>query len=181
MDLKKRVSEARLTDKQRAWLMAYLGEARLNAVEAARMAGYAKPADSASYNLVHPGMREIIMDFLAESACSPVHILAMLRQEATSPDNDAHARIRAIELLAKAAGAFIERQEVSVKTDTEFVWGLEAPVLHREAFDSRGRGLPRQGAREGGSAPPAASGQEEADSRRSALRHPRRSPESYRI
>lgn len=48
---------AELTDKQTAFVAAYLGDARFNGAEAARIAGYSQARQSASENLSNPDIR----------------------------------------------------------------------------------------------------------------------------
>jgi phage terminase small subunit len=67
-----------LSDKQRLWLDAYLGEARFNASEAARRAGYSDPEQSGYDNKKNLAIRARIEERLAESSLSAPEVLAEL-------------------------------------------------------------------------------------------------------
>ncbi len=108
---------AELTEKQRRFVEAYTGPAMGNATEAARMAGYADPDANAHRLISHDGIRREI-----EKARAPTTHRAILtreeRQEILSElgrgaekESD---RIRAVEVLGKMQGDFIERHEVAV-------------------------------------------------------------------
>ncbi len=71
-----------LTDKQRAFIEAYLD--CLNATEAARRAGYAKPNKQGPRLLVHVGIRAAVDDGLAQRAMSRYEVLGRLAEMARS-------------------------------------------------------------------------------------------------
>src|SRR5260370_16418128 len=74
-----------LTDRQTAWVLAYLGEARLNATEAARIVGYADPGQSGYENKKNPACVAYIDAFLRERAPSPAEVLYLLTELAMAP------------------------------------------------------------------------------------------------
>ena len=63
-------------------MIAYLGEARGNATEAARIAGYATPAEQGYENLRKPQIRAAIDAFLADCTLRASEVLALLTEHA---------------------------------------------------------------------------------------------------
>lgn len=88
------MSEETLTGKQGAFIDAYLGEARFNATEAARIAGYKgddNTLSSVGYeNLRKPDIATVVLERLNEAAMSANEVLARLSK---------HARGRLVDLL----------------------------------------------------------------------------------
>lgn len=88
------MSEEALTGKQAAFIDAYLGEARFNATEAARIAGYKgddNTLSSVGYeNLRKPDIAAVVLERLNEAAMSANEVLARLSK---------HARGRLVDLL----------------------------------------------------------------------------------
>ena len=119
LDLATMATEASLTGMQTAWLLAYLGEAELDAAAAASIAGYANPADAGCKNRRHPVMREIIAEYLAPTAMSRAEIIARIEVLARRAD-DERVRLKALELLGKATGALAQGGDVHVH-HVEFV------------------------------------------------------------
>lgn len=73
-----------LTDKERVWVEAYIGIARFNATEAARIAGYKDVEVSGFENKQKPELREVIDTRLAEMTLSANEVLAGLSEHATA-------------------------------------------------------------------------------------------------
>ncbi len=73
---------AELTDKQQLWLSFYLGEAKFNASEAARRAGYSDPVQSGWENKTNQDMQAVISRRLSESAMGADEVLARLAEQA---------------------------------------------------------------------------------------------------
>ncbi len=73
-----------MTGKQKSFIDAYLGEARGNASEAARIAGYALPAQQAHENLRKPEIRAAIDAFLTVHAKSAAEVLNLLTQHSNA-------------------------------------------------------------------------------------------------
>lgn len=88
------MAEDSLTGKQRAFIDFYLGEAKFNATEAARLAGYEGNDNTLSTvgyeNLRKPNIAAVILERLNEAAMSANEVLARLSK---------HARGRLVDLL----------------------------------------------------------------------------------
>lgn len=119
-----------LPAKRRAFVLAYVGEARGGVIEAARIAGYASP---------HPEGARLLRDATVQTAIEALRAPAESRQIATMDElrelwtrwaregvqrvatDDGEAavpletkdRLKASELLAKSLGGFIDRRELS--------------------------------------------------------------------
>jgi phage terminase small subunit len=107
-----------LTPKQQRFVEEYLKD--LNAAAAARRAGYSsKTADRIGYQLLEKTrVSEAIIAAKAERArrckLSADWVIRRLRKEATAKGENASARVRALELLGKHLGLFVDRHEVNV-------------------------------------------------------------------
>ena len=112
------------TTKQRAFITAYLGEAKFNALEAARIAGYSHPR-SASEDNMKPGykVREEIERRLKEQIPSESELLAEMADLATAKHGDEWVRAsdkrQALKDLLEIAGKVIQRHEVEVNSADE--------------------------------------------------------------
>lgn len=114
------VSRDVLNEKQKRFVEAYTGPAEGNATKAARMAEYAHPDTQGPRLLEHVGVREAIL-----AARKPRSLRAILtrerRQELLSNiaeddgNEETKDRIKAIEVLGKMQGDFIERHEFEMK------------------------------------------------------------------
>ncbi len=71
-----------LSDKQRAWLNAYVGEAKWNASEAARIAGYADPQGAGYDCRHHPAVQEALRKLLDGQAMDAAECLQRLADQA---------------------------------------------------------------------------------------------------
>ena len=130
-----RTGEGRLSVRQQAFIHAYLGEARLNATEAARIAGYRDPEQAGYENRRKQEVRARIEERLAESALAAAEVLAELaavarmdwrealqvrvdgRGEVVEARLELRDKVRALELLGKAHGLFAERVQVHSTID----------------------------------------------------------------
>lgn len=116
----------KLTPKRRAFVEAYTGEARGNALEAARMAGYKAPHPEGARLLqnatVAAAIREATVQVRQEAIATREERQTMLTRvmlgiELDRGDEPAmRDRLRALELLGKMQGDFIERVEANVTT-----------------------------------------------------------------
>jgi phage terminase small subunit len=110
----------KLTEKQRRFVEAYMGEAAGNGTQAARLAGYAGTdltlADVASSNLRKPDVAAAIAERVADDPAISTRkerqafLTAVQRgdEPAEMPD-----RLKAVQLLGKMQGDFIERIEIN--------------------------------------------------------------------
>lgn len=120
------------TPKQRAFIEAYLGEARFNAVKAAEIAGYGSPHARGWELRVNPLIARAIEDELAARAATANEILTELREVAFAPTThfmqvtgvdketgdlqvrqDYSSKIKSLELLGKHHGLFTDKVEHS--------------------------------------------------------------------
>lgn len=74
----------RLTPKQKAFIDAYVGEARGNATKAARIAGYADPEVSGWQNKQKAVVADAIREILAERTLKSEQVLDLLTQHANA-------------------------------------------------------------------------------------------------
>ena len=122
----------RLSLKQELFIDAYLGDAKGNASQAARMAGYAQPEASATDNLENPRIlariksqvekhasADAVLGKLTEIALAPsfefVEVLA--RDKSGKPVKvrmDLGNQVKALELLGKHHQLFTEKQEIDI-------------------------------------------------------------------
>ena len=123
----------RLTKKQSDFIAAYLGEARGNATQAARIAGYAKPAEQGYENLRKPHIASRVKQHVAEKFATADAVLAELADVAMSDWRDfieviardktgkpvkvrmdLSNKVKALELLGKHHQLFTEKQEIDI-------------------------------------------------------------------
>ena len=117
MTPEQRAALDKLTERRKRFVLAYVGEAAGNAMEAARLAGYAKP---------HPeGARLLRVATVAravDALRAPIERKALMdvedlrdfwAQMARDDEVSARDRLKATELLGKSLGAFVEKREVS--------------------------------------------------------------------
>ena len=121
-----------LTLKQETFVQEYLGEARGNATEAARRAGYKNPSQDGYDNLRKPHIRALIDEHLMAKSLTSAEVLAELTSVAMAPWQDflqvrtnprtgdvvdakivLSDKVKALELLGKYHKLFTERTEVS--------------------------------------------------------------------
>ena len=124
-----------LTLRQEKFIRFYLETG--NGAEAARQAGYSPhTARVIAYeNLLKPYIKKAIAtkrnQLMQDSDDKIAHYLSMLEAESNGADQSS-SRIRALELLLKAHGAFIERVE-TVSFDGAFLADLEEIDLDDDA------------------------------------------------
>lgn len=106
-----------LTAKRRAFCLAYVGEAHGNAMEAARIAGYATPDPEGARLLGNDRVRAAIEALRAPIESAQIAsreerqkiLTRYARAELEAADRD---RLKAIELLGKMDGDYTEKREV---------------------------------------------------------------------
>lgn len=124
-----------LTLRQEKFIRFYLETG--NGAEAARQAGYSPhTARVIAYeNLLKPYIKKAIAtkrnQLMQDSDEKIAHYLSMLEQESNGADQSS-SRIRALELLLKAHGAFVERVE-TVSFDGAFLADLDPIDLDDDA------------------------------------------------
>ena len=132
-----------LTLRQEKFIRFYLETG--NGAEAARQAGYSPhTARVIAYeNLLKPYIKKAIAtkrtELMQDSDEKIALYLSMLEQESNGADQSS-SRIRALELLLKAHGAFVERVE-TVSFDGAFLADLEEIDLDQSIDDEETRGL----------------------------------------
>lgn len=127
--------QPRLSARQKAFIEAYLGVARLNATAAARIAGYRDPEQAGYENKRKQEVRARIEERLQEEALSKGEVLAELaavarmnwreavqvrldeRDEVVDARMELRDKVRSLELLGKAYGLFTERVQVESTVD----------------------------------------------------------------
>lgn len=137
-----------LTPKQRRWANAYLGEARGNATEAARIAGYRDPGVSGYENKRNQAIRAYVAERLEAESMSSVEVLAELSDVARADfrdflqikrDKDGEildvrmdlsSKVKSLELLGKVYGLFTENVNHSGSLRREYVVVAADPVPH---------------------------------------------------
>jgi len=109
--------EPKLTLKQEKFIDAYIETG--NGAAAARLAGYSEHTarEIACENLAKPNIKSAIAkrrsELMKDSETKVLSYLLQLESEAGDKDNSGSERIRSLELLIKAHGGFIDRQEVA--------------------------------------------------------------------
>jgi phage terminase small subunit len=110
-----------LTLKQEKFVHAYLGEARGNATQAARLAGYSGNDNTlrslGAQNLAKRAIKEAVETAQRRDRTRPKRMtneeaLEELRKLALDPELKVRDRIAALNLLLKAGGAFVAQVEV---------------------------------------------------------------------
>ena len=102
--------EPKLTAKQQRFVDAYLGEARFNGTEAARIAGYAKPMQQAHENLRKPDIQRVIERVLQEAELTREVVLALVQEDAMRTDEDVirlASKAPSVPATASAISAFM--------------------------------------------------------------------------
>lgn len=117
-----------LTPKQRRFVEAYCGEAKGNGLQAARLAGY-RGNDKTLQVVAHNNIRKHIVAVeieklskkeTARAIISREEVMALLADIATNTENEtARDRVKAMDVLNKMRGEYIQRHEVSVRNMTE--------------------------------------------------------------
>jgi phage terminase small subunit len=132
------------SDKQRKFVLAYIGEARFNATRAATLAGY-RDAEQSGYELKKkPEIRACIDAMLRGYALTSTEILAELRDvalrgldesvevrgygENVTARMDASSKMKALELLGKHQALFTDNVQVSGGISIEIV-GVDTAAM----------------------------------------------------
>lgn len=107
-----------LTEKERAFVEFFVGAAQGNATEAARMAKYANPDANGARVMARDGVRQAILDARKPTTLRRImdkerrqELLSTIAESTTEETKD---RIKAIEVLGRMQGDFIEKHEVEV-------------------------------------------------------------------
>lgn len=117
-----------LTHKQELFVNAYLGEAKGNATEAARLAGYKgteKSLNVTAYDLLrNPKISELVEKRTSEAAMSATEVLQKLSEIANRERSDIATRdqIKALELLGRHHKLFTDRIEHKLSGEIELQW-----------------------------------------------------------
>jgi len=118
----------KLTHKQELFVNAYLGEAKGNATEAARLAGYngndVTLGQVGAENLKKPQIAELIEKRTSEAAMSATEVLQKLSEIANRERSDIATRdqIKALELLGRHHKLFTDRVEHKLTGEIELQW-----------------------------------------------------------
>jgi len=119
------MADQSLKDKQEAFVLAYIGEARFNASEAARMAGFGSPGQAGYELLKKPQIRARIDKYLEAETLNAKEVLAELTDVAKAPFRDY------IEILTRNA----KGEPIRVKMDlSSKVKSLELLGKHHKLF-----------------------------------------------
>lgn len=106
-----------LNNRQRAFVKAYVGKARYNATEAAKAAGYA-PASARNQGhrmMINDDIRAAIDARLRPHLASPNEILTEIKSIAYDAEEETRDRLKALDMLTKAAGLLVQKVEVTGK------------------------------------------------------------------
>lgn len=127
-----------LTRKQKLFVEYYVGEAKGNATEAARLAGYSSPEGSAAKNMGKGKILEAIAALSAElaerdGALTPEEIQEMWAEIARDPKQMTKDRLKALSDAARSQGLFIDRRHVQVESGGGVV--IYVPSNGREVDD----------------------------------------------
>ena len=125
------MADTTLKDKQEAFILAYIGQARFNASEAARVAGFGSPGQAGYELLKKPQIRARIDKYLEAEALNAKEVLAELADVAKAPFRDfvevllrnedgepikvrmdLSSKVKSLELLGKHHKLFSESVEV---------------------------------------------------------------------
>lgn len=110
-----------ISEKQRRFIEAYLGEAAGNGLRACRIAGYSGSNNTlavrASKNLTNPAVREAIGERIEKdpAVLKREQLLKLWTKMALDEEENSFARLKAGELLARIQGLFVDRSEIEVK------------------------------------------------------------------
>ena len=130
-----------LTEKQRRFVEAYMGEARGNATQAARMAGYSGNDNTlqtvGNDNLRKPAIAKAIEERRNECPliASREEILAFYTSVVRDESEATRERIKAADSLTKACGGFVKKVEHSGEIGTGEVIIFEMPKSPRDRDD----------------------------------------------
>jgi hypothetical protein len=127
-----------LSPRQRLFVMAYISDARFNATEAARQAGYTAKGHGlevvASRLLRSVEVRSAIDYLLGPRLMTGDEVLTAIRAHADH--SDARIRVRALELLARAHGLLADRLKVEGTVNVSQLSDAELEALRRKLGDA---------------------------------------------
>ena len=152
----------RLTTRQELFVAAYLGEAKGNATEAARIAGYKKPGQYGHDLLKNPEIAARVSEHLEHAGTTAEAVLADLADvgfadwrdfiEVLATDREGNPvkvrmdlsnKVKALELLGKYHQLFTEKQQIDVNLREHRVGvpqstldALFRPASHRDRADA---------------------------------------------
>lgn len=130
----------KLTAKQSAFIDAYLGEAKMNATQAARIAGYKHPEAQGAENLrkLRPWIDEVMSKRHSDAIATQEEIQQFftsvvrgeVKEEVVSNSGkilevpaSTKDRLKAAECMGRAYGMFTERKEISGNLNIEIGMG----------------------------------------------------------
>lgn len=130
----------KLTAKQSAFIDAYLGEAKMNATQAARIAGYKHPEAQGAENLrkLRPWIDEVMSKRHSDAIATQEEIQQFftavvrgeVKEEVVSNNGkilevpaSTKDRLKAAECMGRAYGMFTERKEISGNLNIEIGMG----------------------------------------------------------
>lgn len=130
----------KLTNKQITFIDAYLGEAKMNSVQAARIAGYKHPETQGAENLrkLRPYIDEVMNKRHTEAIATQKEIQEFftsvvrgeVKEEVVSNNGkilevpaSTKDRLKAAECMGRAYGMFTERKEISGNLNIEIGMG----------------------------------------------------------
>lgn len=142
------MTDARLTTRQEAFVAAYLGPAKGNATEAARMAGYKVPRQEGSRLLTNAVIAARVAEHVAQQVATADEVLRELadvafadwrdfveviaRDKTGKPVKvrmDLTNKVKALELLGKYHSLFVERQKIDIDIREHRVIGVPQDAL----------------------------------------------------
>ena len=137
------MTESTLTTKQEAFVLAYIGPAKGNASEAARIAGYKSPGTEGHRLLKNAEISARVSQHTEKAGATADQVLNELAAVALAPwtefvevlsrdkqgrpqkvKMDLSNKVKALELLGKYHSLFVERQEVNVNIREHRVGGV---------------------------------------------------------
>lgn len=121
-----------LTPKQQRFAAAYMGEAKQNGSEAARIAGYKVPAQAATYLLTKPHidkeLRRLRQKTEDKTTLTRIKTLEILQEIATNDKESAGDRIKALDVRNKMNAEYIQRVHLNFD-------GLDNEKLNEESAE----------------------------------------------
>lgn len=139
---------SQLSTRHELFVAAYVGDAHGNATEAARMAGYQKPAQQGSRLLKNAKIAARIAEHVEQAVCRSEDVLKELadvafadwrdfveviaRDKTGKPVKvrmDLTNKVKALELLGKYHSLFVERQKIDIDIREHRVIGVPQDAL----------------------------------------------------
>jgi phage terminase small subunit len=121
-----------LTEKQKKFVAAYVGEAQRNGSKAAKIAGYKNPRQSASYLLTKPNidaeLQRLRQKTEDKTTLTRIKTLQLLQEIATDPKQSASDRIKALDVRNKMNAEYVQRIQMNFD-------GMDNHKLNEESAD----------------------------------------------